>query len=159
MPRKEDVIVREERNLNPKELWGFYIENDCCETRYSMERATSVLSRCDAVVTARDHGKLVGVARAISDGLSAQVMELSVALSHQGPGARNGTGALVEDDRYDVGRRLAGVLVSILHGQGVDWIEMVACDCELSMYEAAGFKRKEGHRAVIVDRRPPPRYG
>jgi hypothetical protein len=155
MSKIEGIVIREERGLKREELWLFYLENNCCETRYPMARATSVLPRCAAVVTARDHGKLVGIARAISDGLSAQVMELSVALSHQGPRARHGTAAVVEDDPYGVGRRLARVLVDVLRAQGVDWIEGVAWKGELATYEAAGFTRKDDHRAVFVDRRPP----
>jgi len=154
MPNKEDIVVEEEPGLSAEDLWQFYVENNCCETRYPMERATSVLQNSAAVVTARDHGKLVGVARAVSDGLSAQVMELSVALSHQGPGARNGTGALVEDDKFDVGKRLGQTLVEVLHSQGVDWIEMVAWKTELETYSDAGFQVKEEDRAVFVDTRP-----
>lgn len=155
MTEREDIVVRQEFDLNPKELWDFYVGNNCCETRYSMERATSVLGNCTAVVVARDRGKLVGIARAVSDGLLAQIMELSVALSHQGPGARNRTGALVEDDKYRVGKRLAETLVDVLHSQGVDWIGMVAYATELQMYRDAGFHVKEEDRAVFVDTRPP----
>ena len=155
MPNKEDIVVEEEPGLSPEDLWQFYVETNCCETRYPMERATSVLQNSAAVITARDHGKLVGVARAVSDGLCAQVMELSVALSHQGPGARNGTGALVEDDKFDVGKRLALTLVRLLRSRGVDWIEMVAWKTELDTYRDAGFQVKEEDRTVFVDARPP----
>ena len=69
MPNKEDIVVAVEPDLPADDLWQFYMENNCCETRYPKGRATSVLRNTTVIVAARDHGRLVGVARAISDGL------------------------------------------------------------------------------------------
>ena len=43
-------MVREEPDLSPEELWDFYEQNNCCETRYTFEQATSVIARSDVVV-------------------------------------------------------------------------------------------------------------
>ena len=147
------IAVCEEPELDPKELWEFYVSNDCCETRYGPERATSVLKRSAVVVTARDGGALVGVARAITDGLDADIMELTVARSHQGEKATLGA-PLVEDDALDVGRRLAAVLVEALLAQGVCFIQGYAHKTELDFYKSAGFGVNTDHYPVCIDRRP-----
>ena len=152
--KAKEIVVREEKELDPQELWAFYVNNDCCETRYGPERATSVLERSAVVVTARDGDTLVGVARAITDGLDAHIMELSVAPSHQGDKATHGA-PLVEDDAFDVGRRLAAVLVEALLAQGVCFIQGYAYKTELDFYKSAGFAVNTDHYPMHVDRRPP----
>lgn len=152
---EHQIVVREEPDLSPDELWDFYVENNCCETRYDKETATSVLRKTDVIVTARDKGKLVGVARAVTDGLTAWIGELSIALSHQGPGATNGTGALAEDDAREVGKNLGTVLVDILLSHGVGFIDTGAYKTEVKTYESAGFVVKQDHVNVFIDKRPP----
>jgi len=155
MATPPEIVVREEPTLSRSEVWDFYVENACCEQRYSSERATSVLAKSDVIVTARDRGKLVGLARAITDGLSGSIMELSVALSHQGEQATNQTGALVEDDAFGVGRRLAEVLVNALVARGVDFIDGSVYESEVETYQKAGFSINTGHLVMYLDRRPP----
>lgn len=82
-------------------------------------------------------------------------MELSVALSHQGEEARNQTGALVEDDAFGVGQRLAKVLVDALVARGVDFIDGCVYESEVETYEKAGFSINAGHVVMYIDRRPP----
>ena len=159
MRNSEDIVVREAPDVDPGEVWDFYVENFCCETRYGKERVTSVLSKSDVIVTAQDNGRLVGLARAISDGLDAQVMELSVALSHQGPGATNETGALIEDDIWAVGRRLGQVLVDALLSRGVCFIESNVYRTEVDAYMKAGFSVKHDCVDMLIDRRPPWKFG
>lgn len=154
LPDKRDIVVREEPALSPQDLWDFYVQNDCCETRYGFERATSVIAKSAVVVTARDEGKLVGVARAITDGLDASIMELSVAVSHQGPGAH--AGPLVEEDIHGVGRRLAQTLVEILFSKGVCFVQIgAAYKSELDFYKSCGFALNTDHFPLYIDRRPP----
>jgi len=156
-----DIVIREEPDLSPEELWGFYVENRCCETRYDSSTATSVLKRSSVIVTAREKGRLVGVARALSDGLSAHIMELAVAVSHQGPGCEWRCGALVEDDMCRVGEALATTMVELLLAQGVDFIDVVVCgsgigdDGETPVFKNAGFIQNTGHAVMYVDKRPP----
>jgi hypothetical protein len=154
--KKPNVVVREEPEVDAEEVWEFYVENGCCEQRYGCERATSVLRKSDIIVTARDQGKLVGLARAITDGIDACIMELSVALSCQGRMAKNQTGALVEDDKFGVGRGLAKTLIDGLLARGICFIEVRSVyETETEFYKAAGFSVNTGHVPMYVDQRPP----
>ena len=150
---KQDIVVREEPDLNPQELWDFYAQNNCCETRYTFEQATSVIGKSDVVVTARDKGKFVGVTRAVTDGLDASIMELSVAPSHQGEKAAHGA-PLVEDDAFGVGKRLADVLVEVLLARGVYFIQGYVYKTEVEFYRSAGFSVNTDHYPMYIDRRP-----
>ena len=151
-----EITVREEPDLDPAELWDFYVEGECCEVRYGPQRAPSVLAKSDVVVTARNAGKLVGVARAITDGIDACIMELSLLPSHQGPGCVHEIAPLIEDDARGVGKRLAETLVHALLARGICFIERSsAYRTELPFYESAGFAPNTGHTPMYIDRRPP----
>ncbi len=84
MADRSDIVIQDEPDIIPEDVWDFYVGNNICEQRYGKRRGTSVLAKSDVIITARDGGKLVGLARAITDGLDASIQELSVALSHQG---------------------------------------------------------------------------
>jgi len=80
MPQSIDNI-RVEVNpiITPKQLFSFYERNNCCEVGYGIEVATRVLEHSSLIIGAFEGQELVGVTRAMFDGVAAAIMELSFA--------------------------------------------------------------------------------
>jgi hypothetical protein len=116
--------------------------------------ATIPLKHSSLIVTAVEDGELVGVARAMFDGLDASIHELSLDLRLQGHTRENGNGSLIAADPFGVVHRLAWALLQHLFGQGcyfvtVDIVEGV----EQLFYEGLGLVR------TLTTRVPkPPKY-
>ncbi len=69
------------------------------------------------------------------DGVSAAVMEISLELSHQGPGASSRNGSLIQADESDLGGRLARRLIEELRSMGASFISVyVVEDLEEPFY-------------------------
>ena len=74
--------------INPKitddQLFSFYQRNHICEEGYGKELARKPLRNSNLIVGAFESDRLVGIARAMFDGLSAIIMEFCVELDYQG---------------------------------------------------------------------------
>lgn len=151
----DDVRILVNPEITPDQLFSFYERNDICETGFGKEVAARVLSHSSLIVGAFAQDRLVGIARAMFDGLSADIMELSLDLKYQGDALRYGCGSLVERDPSGLGRRIGKTLLDELIKMGATFI--TACiveQCEESFYESLGFRHNVGHRVYYVERRP-----
>ena len=98
---------------------------------------------------------MVGIARAMFDGLSASVFEFCLELEYQGSDLKHRNGSLIEKDSYGLGKRIGKVLVDELVKMGATFIDVyVLEDCEEEFYESIGFEHNVRHRVYYTDRRP-----
>jgi hypothetical protein len=140
--------------ISPDQLFDFYQENDCCEAGYGEEIATRVLQHSSLIVAAFEGEKLVGIARAMFDGLDASIMEFSLALRYQGEDTKYECGSLIEKDPYGIGSRIGRTLIDELLKMGAYFIyDYSVPDCD-QLYASLGFKHISGHVIHCIDRRP-----
>ncbi len=154
--RPDGIRIAVRPTITPDQLFTFYEKNDICEKGYGREMAAKPLTRSSLVVGAFSGDQLVGIVRAMFDGLAANLVEVCLDLELQGveePIYSNGS--LIEGDAFGVGRRLVAAAVEELSAMGADFISIQALeDVEEEFYRALGFKLNAGHLDYIIDRRP-----
>jgi hypothetical protein len=92
-----NVSIEVDPELTAVQLWDFYVRNHICETGFGKDVAARILDHPHVIVAALDGDELVGLARAMFDGLSAHVMEFSLDLRLQGE-TTHLNGSLIEAD-------------------------------------------------------------
>ena len=140
--------------ISPDQLYSFYQQNNICEAGYSKEVCARTLQHSSLIVAAFDGDCLVGLARALFDGVDAYIAELSLALAYQGGGTRYRNGSLVEADPTGLGQKMGQTLIDAVQEMGAYFISAdVVPDCEQAFYRALGFE-DSGSVAYCIDRRP-----
>jgi hypothetical protein len=154
--RCSDVSIQVRPTITPDQLFAFYEKNNICEKGYGTELAAKPLSGSDLVVGAFCGDQLVGIVRAMFDGLSAAIVDVCLDLELQGveePVYSNGS--LIEGDALGVGRRLVDAALQELLAMGADFISIQALEgVEEDFCRSLGFKLNAGHLDYIIDRRP-----
>ncbi len=151
----EKIEIKINPNITPDELYEFYKVNDICEEGYGKEVASRVLNHSSLIVGVYLDNKLAGIARAMFDGLVAEVVEFCLALELQGKGLRYDNGSLIEKDEFTIGKQLGETIIAELYRMGAFFISAVAFEeVEKEFFESVGFKKNEGHINYIIDRRP-----
>ncbi len=95
-------------------------------------------------VTARLDGKLVGIARGVTDGLNGYLAECKLDPSLQGPGCVTKTDGRIEHDTEGVAREMAMRVVGRLKSDGADRIQVLAYGTEVDFCEELGFRKESG---------------
>ena len=140
--------------ISSDQLFDFYTRNNICEAGFGKDLAAKVLGASALIVAAFDDHRLVGIARATFDGLTAAVMELSLACHLQGDGLVYQNGSLIEKDASGVGRTLGQAFVDELLDLGATFIFVPIEPCEADFYRSIGFKENTGQMSFFIDRRP-----
>jgi hypothetical protein len=142
-------------DITADQLFSFYQRNHICEEGYGKERASIPLNNSSLIVGAFEGDKLVGIARAMFDGLSAVIMEFCVELEYQGKNLEYENGSLIGKDDSGLGKKIGEVLIGELFKMGADFISCdIFGDYEENFYESLGFEHITGHVAYYIDRRP-----
>ena len=149
-----ELAIRVNPPITSTQLYGFYQRNGICEAGYAEERAAVVLAHPSLIVAAFDGERLVAIARALTDGLAAVIMELSVEVELQGV-TRLGNGSVIEADAAGIGRRIGRALLDELAARRIDFVSLdVVEEFETGFYESLGFQRSVGMTVYAIDRRP-----
>ena len=94
------------------------------------------------MVARADDGRILGMARAISDGFSdAYVQDVVVRKSERGRG---------------IGRELVRRVTAFCVDKGISWIGLVAEPGSGAFYEAIGYRAMEGHQPMLYGRQGVP---
>jgi hypothetical protein len=149
------VRVEVNPDITPEQLFSFYDRNNCCETGYGIDVATRVLQHSSLIIGAFEADKLVGLARAMFDGVAASIMEFSLELKYQSQGMESGNGSLIGKDESGLGKKIGSLLIQTLLAMGAKFITFyIVENCEEPFYESLGFKWNRGHLVYYIDRRP-----
>ena len=145
--------------VNPKitsdQLFSFYVRNNVCEQGFGKKVAAKILSHSDLVVAAFEGDKLLGVATAVFDGLSADIMEFCLGLEYQGRGSKEKNGSIVEKDSFGIGKKMGRILIKQLIKIGATFIEASIVEGrEERFYESIGLVHNAGVLSYYLDRRP-----
>lgn len=141
--------------ITPKQLFSFYERNNICEKNFGIEVASRVLDHSSLIVGAVCGDELIGIARAMFDGCSAEIMEFSLDLRYQGEGLRENNGSLIEKDSLGIGKKMGDTLIKELLDMGATFISCYILEgCEEEFYQSLGFKYNKGHLPYYIDKRP-----
>ena len=66
----DKVRIEVNPKITPEQLFSFYERNNCCETGYGIEVAIKVLQYSSLIIGAFEGDELVGMARAMFDGVA-----------------------------------------------------------------------------------------
>ena len=151
----EMVSIQVNPKITPDQLFSFYQKNNICEIGFGKETASKVLDHSSLIVAAFEKEELVGIARAMFDGLSAAIMEFCVALKYQGENLKYKNGSLIEKDPYNLGGEIGRILIVELYKIGATFISYyIVENCEEGFYQSLGFEHNYGHLVYYIDRRP-----
>ncbi|UCH43764.1 MAG: hypothetical protein JSW16_04305 [Dehalococcoidales bacterium] len=151
----DNVKILVNPQITAGQLFSFYQRNNICEEGYGKELASKPLYHSSLIIGAFEGDKLVGITRAMFDGLSAVVMEFCLDLKYHGVNLEYENGSLIGKDDSGLGKRMGEVLINELSHMGADFI---SCDIfdeyESSFYRSLGFEPKSNHSAYYIDKRP-----
>jgi hypothetical protein len=126
----DNIRVELNPTITPQQLFSFYERNNYCEVGYGIEVATRVLEHSSLIIGAFEGQELVGVTRAMFDGVAAAIMEFSLDLRYQGL-KKSGNGSLIGKDDIGLGKKMGGLLVQELLRMGAYFITFyVVENCE-----------------------------
>lgn len=138
-----------DRDVTPEELTDFYRR-----LNHPVQALPAQISRMmknsAAFVTARVDGKLIGLARGVSDGVRGYLTECKLDPALQGPAAVTRTDGRIEHDMHGVAREMAGRVLERLFNEGVQRVDCVAYGTEVDFCEELGFKRNGGLVGVVL---------
>lgn len=151
--KKIKILVNPE--ITKDQLWDFYVRNDICEVGFGKEMAVKPLFHSSLIIGAFNGEKLVGIARALFDGLSGVIMEFCLELELQGDNLKYNNSSLIEKDTVRIGKRMGDILVNELRKMGATFISLyIVQDCEEDLYHSLGFFENTGHLVFYIDERP-----
>lgn len=151
----KSIKIKINPSITPDELYEFYKVNDICEEGYGKEIASRVLYHSSLIVGAFSGDKLVGIARAMFDGRSAEIVEFCLALELQGKDLEYDNGSIIEKDDLAAGKQLGETIIAELYRMGAFFISAVVFEeVEKEFFASIGFKKNEGHINYVIDRRP-----
>ena len=151
----DNIQIKINPNITTDELYDFYKENDICEEGYGKDTASKVLKHSSVIVGAFLNNKLVGLSRAMFDGLAADIVEFCLALEFQGRDLEYDNGSIMEKDESKVGKELGQAIIEELYKMGAYYVSAVVFEeVEKGFFESIGFMKNEGHVNYVIDRRP-----
>jgi len=132
------------------ELLTFY-ERQRHEITRSSEKIRMMLRQSHCIVTARESGRLIGLARGVSDGVLGGLTECKLDPDYQGPAAVTRTDGRIEHDDRGIARELALRVLDSLRESGVEKIHAIAHGTEEDFCFELGFRKTRGMVAMQID--------
>ena len=137
-------------HVEVSELRDFYASQEH-QTSASPEKLERMVANSFCFVTAREQGRLVGIARAVTDGVSGHLVDCKLDPAHQGPGAVTRTDGRIEHDREGIAREMAVRVIDALRDYGVEEIHALAYGTEVDFCEELGFRKVAGMVALRLN--------
>jgi hypothetical protein len=150
-----DIEILVNPTITNDQLFAFYQRNHVCEEGYGKEIACKPLSNSSVIIGAFEEDRLIGIARAMFDGLSAVIMEFCVELEWQGRDLEYNNGSLIGKDDFKLGKSIGETLTNELFKMGANFILYdIVKDYEEAFYESLGFEPHPGSIIYYIDKRP-----
>ncbi len=151
----DKITIKFMPEINDDQLWDFYVRNDICEVGHGKEAAVKPLKFNPYIVGAFIEEKLVGIIRAMFDGLSADIMEFCLECELQSDDLKYENGSIIECDKYGIAKQMGNLLINELKKLGNTFVTAYIVEgMEESVYKSIGLKQNTGHLAFIKDERP-----
>ncbi len=151
----DKIAIEYMPNISADQLWDFYVRNDICEAGHGKENAVKPLRFNPYVVGAFYEEKLVGIIRAMFDGLSADIMEFCLECELQGENLKYDNGSIIECDKYGIAKQMGDLLIDELRKLGNTFVSAYVVEgMEEDLYKSIGMTHNAGHLQFIKDERP-----
>jgi hypothetical protein len=151
----DKIKILYQPEITDDQLWDFYVRNDICEAGHGKEAAVKPLRYNPYIVAAFYGDRLVGIIRAMFDGLSADIMEFCLECGLQGDNLKYENGSIVEADKYGIAKRMGELLICKLRELGNTFVTAYAVEgAEEQVYESIGLVQNKGHVVYVKDERP-----
>lgn len=121
------------------------------ETTASADKLRRMIALSDCVVLAREGGRVIGIARALTDGVRGYFTECKLDPAYQGPGAITRTDGRVEHDEQGIALGMATRVLDRLREQGVESVLVTAHGTEEDFCADLGFRRARGAVAMQLE--------
>lgn len=155
MKNIDNVKIVINPGITDDQLFSFYQRNHICEEGYGKELACKPLRNSSLIVGAFEGSRLIGITRAMFDGLGAVIMEFCVELDYQGKDLEYSNGSLVGKDESGLGKRIGEALLNELFKKGADFVSCyIVEDYEEKFYASLRFVPNAGHLVYYIDKRP-----
>jgi hypothetical protein len=143
------IVYGDGANTTAEELSTFYSALGH-EIHALPEHIERMMANSAVFVTARVDGKLIGLARGVSDGLRGYLTECKLDPSYQGPAAVTRRDGRIEDDTRGVAAEMARRVLQVMFADGVKRVDTLAWGTEEDFAEELGFKRAGGLVALTL---------
>jgi hypothetical protein len=137
-------------NVDVQELKEFY-ERQASVSPKTEEKFRRMVRGSCCFVTVRHDGRLIGMARGVSDGVRGYLAECKLDPAWQGPAAVTRTDGRIEHDTYGIGREMAMRVLEVLRDQDVERIDVTAHGTEEDFCYDLGFRKVRGVVAMQMD--------
>ena len=155
MPKINRIEIFVNPEITPDQLWDFYVRNHICEEGYGKDLACRPLRHSSLIVGAFEDDKLIGISRAMFDGLSASIMEFSLDLEYQGNKIAYRNGSLIGNDIEGIGLKMGKILLDELDKMGAFFISYsVLRNYEELFFQLLGFESHGDAISYVIDKRP-----
>ena len=130
-------------DTDPHELAQFYerLRHDIAAQPAQIKK---MMANSIAFVTARQDGRLIGIARGVCDGVRGYLTECKLDPAYQGPAAVTRTDGRIEHDQHGIAAEMGRRVLSAMFAAGVRRIDVLAWGTEVDFCEELGFKRQGG---------------
>ena len=125
------------------ELLEFYRRQRHATTA-TTAKLSEMIARSHCFVSAREDGRLIGIARGVTDGIRGYLTECKLDPALQGPAAITRRDGRIEDDRSGIAAEMARRVLMSMAESGVKRIDVLAWGTEVDFCEELGFKRQGG---------------
>ena len=142
--------------ITDTQMWEFYVRNDICEAGYGRELAVKPLRYGNShFVAAFFEDKLVGIIRALFDGLVMTIVECGLELALQGDDLVHDNGSLIEKDRYAIFKQMGLLLIDEAKKLGCTMVDFTIVEnLEESTFQSIVMKHNTGHLPYYIELRP-----
>ena len=137
-------------DVDVSELADFYARQRH-RTTQSPEKLRQMAEATFCFVTARKQGRLIGIARGVTDGVFGHLAECKLDPECQGPACVTRTDGRIEHDRDGIAKQMATRVIDALVDYGVQKIDVVAYGTEVDFCEELGFKKIGGMVALQLE--------
>ncbi len=145
-----EILYETVEHVDVSELAGFYARQGH-RTTASPEKLGRMVTQSLCFVTAREEGRLIGIARGVSDGVRGYLAECKLDPGRQGPAAVTRRDGRVEHDREGIAKEMASRVIDALRASDVEEIHVLAYGTEVDFCEELGFKKTGGMVALRLD--------
>jgi hypothetical protein len=136
--------------LDVDELIDFYHRQQH-DTTHQPDKLREMVARSYCFVTAREDGRLIGLARGVTDGLRGWLTECKLDPAYQGPAAVTRKDGRIEHDQLGIAREMALQVLKSLRDLGVERIDVIAHGTEEDFCADLGFTKTRGAVAMQLD--------
>ncbi|MDY0221463.1 MAG: spermidine synthase [Desulfobacterium sp.] len=136
------VEVKIVQSANPLEIMALYRDAGWWKKEYDSDTSflDTLVAGSTCFAAAFDRGTMVGMGRALSDGVSdAYIQDMVILRQYRKQG---------------IGRRIIQALIHCLTEKKIDWIGLIATPGNQGFYAGMGFKPMEGHTPFVFKGAP-----